>query len=290
MGVPSEVSVVELHDVDLVAQVVGAPFAQGLRVNRGSTARDSYRDINELACVEQQPLSDNALKWALFVVVASFIDSIGSGVIMFVAFKYGYRDSGSSLYSIGILALSHLASSLLLVLRFLDELWSTGAAGNELREQRRISLHREQAITVGMAAVMLVTGCGLLFKAFRKISSWEEFYPAPQRHHMGEELKDTTAWLAWTGFVNYALQAILRFSTSYIVHISVVTHGWVASFVTFIFMLVLGAAAKNESEWSWKAEPIAAIVLVCVTMVEAIRIIFTNVGDVNARLMERPLV
>eukprot|EP00927_Polykrikos_kofoidii_P014343 TRINITY_DN16281_c0_g2_i2.p1 TRINITY_DN16281_c0_g2~~TRINITY_DN16281_c0_g2_i2.p1 ORF type:complete len:290 (+),score=61.34 TRINITY_DN16281_c0_g2_i2:73-942(+) len=289
MANAAHVNEVELNDADIAAQVVGAPFAQGLRLHRGSRADDSYHDGNELDGVEQQPLSETASKWARVVVLTCCGDFVGSTVIMFVAFKYAYRDNGVSLYCVGILAVSHLLSSVLLILRFVDELLSR-SSNKTLRERRLGSLRREQGIGICMALVMLASSCGLLFKAFRKIRLWEEWYSDVEHRKLDEEIQHITAWLAWTGFLIYLLQAVFRFVTSYIVKISVVTHGWVASFVTFIFMLVLGAAAKNESEWSWKAEPIAAIVLVCVTLVEAIRIIFSNIDDMETRLMEQPLV
>jgi len=51
-----------------------------------------------------------------------------------------------------------------------------------------------------------------------------------------------------------------------------------------LFFLVIGAAAGFESEASWKAEPVAAIVLAVFAVAEGYRMIYTHCGDIDTRM------
>eukprot|EP00927_Polykrikos_kofoidii_P046009 TRINITY_DN40192_c0_g1_i1.p1 TRINITY_DN40192_c0_g1~~TRINITY_DN40192_c0_g1_i1.p1 ORF type:complete len:285 (-),score=36.58 TRINITY_DN40192_c0_g1_i1:32-886(-) len=269
------------------AQVVGAPAGMRLRP-RGAGGDDEAHHSDEDGIV-QQKLTAEELKWAFYVCLASGADLFGSGVILSTAFKYAYRDNGVSLYTLGIQAVSHWISSLILLVRFTGELRSQKEASLTLLRGRRLSqLYREQFLSICMALVMLISSCALLFKAFRKIRFWKIWYSDMQLRQMDEEVQNITAWLAWTGFAIYIVQAIFRALARCKVNVSTLTHGFVASCVSLVYLMVLGIAAKNEREWSWKAEPIAAIVLVLVTLAEAVRIIYSYIDDMEARLSDDP--
>jgi len=68
----------------------------------------------------------------------------------------------------------------------------------------------------------------------------------------------------------------------------IIWHAFVASVVSLIFLFVLGFAASYEKEWSWKAEPIAAIGLSFVTLIEGVRIIILHLDDMDIRLKFDP--
>merc|ERR1712007_203704 len=244
---------------------------------------------DESGFVEQEPLTEAEARGAWHVVLASGFDLVGSFVILTTAFKYAVLDNGVSLYSLGFQAVSHWVSSLLLFLRFASEMKSQQSAEQHLlRARRRKLLYREQCLSISMALTMLISSCALLFKAFRKIKFWERWYVDLQRLKMDTEVMEATAWLAWVGFVIYTLQAILRTVAACKLRSEILQHGCVASFVSLIFLLVLGIAAKNEKEWSWKAEPVAAICLVVVTIAEGVRITYNYIDDMDARLRSDP--
>eukprot|EP00929_Paragymnodinium_shiwhaense_P006775 TRINITY_DN110734_c0_g1_i1.p1 TRINITY_DN110734_c0_g1~~TRINITY_DN110734_c0_g1_i1.p1 ORF type:complete len:304 (-),score=63.71 TRINITY_DN110734_c0_g1_i1:85-996(-) len=269
---------------------------EGLRQRNGAAAHSfEYEDEYglELSFKEQEPLDKDEQRWALYTVVASGLDLLGSGVIISTTFKYAFFDGGVSLYSLGCQAVSHWLSSLLLVLRFGVELRTIKEAeggvvdtSSLLLTRRRSQLHREQCISITMAIIMLFSSVALLFKAFRKLRFWNSWYEESQRLAYDHEIQEVTAWLAWTGFSIYVLQAIFRVVAARKLKNCLCTHGCVASFVSLVYLLVLGIAASYQKEWTWKAEPIAAICLVVVMLIEGIRITFYYIDDMDSRLAD----
>jgi hypothetical protein len=265
------------------AQVIGASGSEGLRMRSRGRQPEGCTDFDG---VEQQAFSDSERSWSLATVIASGMDIVASTTIMSVAFKYAYRDNGVSLYCMGFQAISHLLSSLLLLFRLASELLlyrsHKGEDGSLLRETRRRSLMREQAFSVLMGIVMLISSVSLLFKAFRKLRFWDRWYEDHQS--MDQEAAEVTDWLAWWGFGIYSAQALFRFFAGRQLKQALVWHCWVASVVSLVYLLVLGIAALEEKEWSWKAEPIAAIALAFVTLIEGIRIVYYYFDDMDTRL------
>lgn len=257
----------------------------GLRHRNPNTHNeDEHEEGNFL---EQEPLTQEEGKWALAVAVSCGFDVVlGSSTIMIVAFKYAYRDGGVSLISMGFQALSHWVSSALVLLRILSELRSTSKDADRggLLQSRRTQLHREQGLSVAMGLMLLVSSCVILFKAFRKIRFWHKWYDDLDRDRMDRETEMILDWLAWTGFGIYVLQAAIRCIGSSKARIQMLSHSAVVSIISLLYLLVLGIASAQEKEWSWKAEPIAAIVLVVVTLVEGIRIVFMYLDDMDTRL------
>merc|ERR1719310_570827 len=186
----------------------------------------------------------------------------------------------------GFQAISHELSSILLLARLAQELLlyrSPQASQSLLREKRRKSLHREQGFSVLMGIVMLISSVSLLFKAFRKLRFWDKWYE--DHIDMDKEAQIATDWLAWWGFGIYSVQAVFRFFAGRKLRQTLVWHCFVASVVSLLYLLVLGIAALEEKEWSWKAEPIAAIVLSFVTLAEGVRIIYEYFDDMDTRLL-----
>lgn len=263
----------------------GPPQQHGLRMRAGRVLGDA--DDNE-GFVEQQPFTETERRWATYVVVVSGLDLLASAALLITAFKYAYRDSGVSLYSLGFQTSSHWISSLLIFLRLLGELKSEHAL---LIDHRRTQLRREQILSISMAFVMLISCVALLFKAFRKIKFWERWYEEIHRRQYDREVLEITEWLTWTGFAIYLVQAVVRSIAAYKTGKQgggLLSHGCVASVVSLLFLFVLGFAASYEREWSWKAEPIAAIALVFVTLFEGVRIIFNYIDDMDDRLRYDP--
>merc|ERR1712217_11652 len=185
----------------------------------------------------------------------------------------------------GFQAVSHFTSSMALVLRFMGEFLPQrevdfGDQVSEaclLRERRRRDLQREQGMSIFMGLSMLIASAALLFKAFRKIRFWDKWYL--DHADLDREIENITGMIAWWGFGLYGLEAVLRFVVARRLRRSIVWHAFVLSLVALLFLLVLGVAASYEREWSWKAEPIAAMVLVVIQLCEGIRMIYLHLGD-----------
>jgi len=290
----TEHGVGSLDSREIEPQVLGAAAGVslaaaggGLRMRSPNSSPDPGEQ-EEWESVDQEVLTQNQRKWGIFISLASAADVVISGIIIIVSFSFAYRANGVSLYSMGIQAISHFISSLLLALRFKGELSLTESGGMQglLRKQRRTFLVREQILSESMGIVMLISATALLFKALRKIKFWDQWYLDHQ--DMDKEAEWATEFLAWYGFAVYTLQAIFRFLGARKLQRSILWHGFVASVVSLVFLFVLGFAASYEKEWSWKAEPIAAIALSLVTLVEGIRIIILHLDDMDDRLRFDP--
>jgi len=242
--------------------------------------------------VQQEGLSPSQRRWALWLSVMSLFDLAISGTMIFVALSHAYRDNGVSLYCLAIQAFSHLVSSLLLALRFCSEYRlpqdapGIGVERGLLRAKRRDFLVREQGMSVIMGIVMLISSVALLFKAFRKMRFWDKWYL--DHHDEDEDVEEATVFLAWYGFIVYSGQAFVRFVAGRKLQRDVIWHAFAASCVSLVFLLVLAIAATEEREWSWKAEPIAAMTLSFVTLAEGVRIIYNHFDDVDNRLDNDP--
>jgi len=250
-------------------------------------------DGDEAFLAAPEALTQQESWWAAVLVISSGFDLLGSLTFMCFAFKYAFRDDGVSLYCLGIQAISHMLSSMALVMRFMGELLPAredmnGAVSDEclLREQRRRDLHREQGLAIFMGLAMLVGAAALLFKAFRKIKFWDVWYLDHTEQDL--EIEKVTDLMAWWGFGGYLVQAVLRFLAARKIRRSLVWHCFTVSVVCLVFFFALGLAAKYEREWSWKAEPMVAMVLVFVMLVEAIRIVVLHLHDVDTVMGHDP--
>jgi len=240
----------------------------------------------------QQGLTQYERRWALWLAVMSLFDIAISGTMIAVALAHAYRDNGVSLYCLAVQAFAHLLSSVLLALRFIQEYRmpedapGIGLERGLLREKRREVLMREQTMSVLMGIWMLISCVALLLKAFRKIRFWDVWYL--DHLDMDQDVVDATIFLSWYGVVVYSGQAFVRCVAHRKLNRDVIWHAFVASLVSLVFLFVLAIAATEEKEWSWKAEPVAAILLSFITLGEGIRIIYNNFDDVDMRLDHNP--
>lgn len=279
-------------DPQVVGAVSGAAAGGGeLRYRSPKPAPPAEEEDDEefLGGVRQEAPTDEERHWGMYIVVGSFLDIISSGGVVITCVSYAYRDIGVTLWCMAIQATSHWLSSVLLALRFCGESSLPGtdeaSAYRILRQRRRRFLVREQIVSIAMGLVMLLSSAGLLFKAFRKMKFWHSWYQDQlQREAMDSEAQWVIEFLAWYGFSFYFLQAIFRFIAARKVKRGVVWHTFAASVVSLLFLLVMGLAASYQKEWSWKAEPIAAIVLSFVTLIEGIRIVISYLDDMDTRL------
>jgi len=203
-----------------------------------------------------------------------------------VAFAHGYLDNGVSLYCLGMQALSHGLSSALLALRFWDEYMQPPEASEELdhgllREKRRSYLIREKVMSFAMGVVMMGS-MALLVKALRKMFYWDVWYK--DHINMDHDAEFATVFLAWYGVVVYGGQAFLRWAVGTVLKRAVVRYSITASLVSLLYLFVIAMAAMMEDEWSWKAEPLFAMILACVTVAEGGRLIYTHRGSVDLKL------
>eukprot|EP00441_Pelagodinium_beii_P023352 CAMPEP_0197653076 /NCGR_PEP_ID=MMETSP1338-20131121/34833_1 /TAXON_ID=43686 ORGANISM="Pelagodinium beii, Strain RCC1491" /NCGR_SAMPLE_ID=MMETSP1338 /ASSEMBLY_ACC=CAM_ASM_000754 /LENGTH=313 /DNA_ID=CAMNT_0043228077 /DNA_START=26 /DNA_END=964 /DNA_ORIENTATION=- len=237
----------------------------------------------DVAFLAQEATTQNDLRWVVLLVVISMLDFLMSGIIAGVALTWAWRDDGVSLLTLAVQVLSHLASSLALVSRFMGELLPArdpaidgGEVSDELLllTRRRRDLAREQAIGITVGCLMLVSSAVCLFKAMRKLKFWDKWYLDHQEQD--EELEHVTDLLAWWGFSIYAIQGSVRFVAARKLRRTVIWNTLGVSVVSMLYLLILGFAASYEREWSWKAEPIAAMVLVGVCLVEGIRVIYNH--------------
>lgn len=265
-------------------QIFGTPSSDGLRMR--SRADDDVSEYDESLGVRQESLNQLERCWGLVTVVACAVDLLASTTIMVVAFKYAYRGNGVSLYCISLQAFSHELSSALLLARLVQELlFYRSAQASELlllRDHRRKSLLREQLFSVLMGIGMLISSVALLFKAFRKLRFWDQWYL--DHANMDHEVESVTDWLAWWGFAIYSVQAAIRFVLGRQLRQALVWHCFISSSVSLVYLLVMGIGASQREEWAWKAEPIAAIALAFVTLAEGVRIIIYYFDDMDTRL------
>mmetsp|Transcript_14453 Transcript_14453/g.36534 ORF Transcript_14453/g.36534 Transcript_14453/m.36534 type:complete len:302 (-) Transcript_14453:442-1347(-) len=244
------------------------------------------------AVAQVQPPATPAWLWGAILVAFSAWDLLVSLVLACVSLAYAYRDDGVSLYCLSMQALSHLCSSFVLVLRFMGDLLppredaSTVTDDDLLHERRRRDLRREQGFAISMAIAMMISCAALLFKAFRKLKFWDLWFLDHTEQDM--EIEKVTDLLAWCGFGGYVVQLGLRVLVARRLRKSIIWHASAVSAVSLIFFCVLAVAASYEHEWSWKAEPIAAMVLILVMICESIRIAITFLGDVDTQLKFNP--
>eukprot|EP00933_Yihiella_yeosuensis_P031006 TRINITY_DN2455_c4_g1_i1.p1 TRINITY_DN2455_c4_g1~~TRINITY_DN2455_c4_g1_i1.p1 ORF type:complete len:306 (-),score=49.53 TRINITY_DN2455_c4_g1_i1:388-1305(-) len=291
-------------ELEVPAQMLGSssgndsdshsPNHNGLRMRSsggGSTPNSSvfsggiYQD-DDLPSVAQEAPTEEERAPSIFLVVFAILDIISSFIVMCVAFSIAWRSVGASLWSLGIQALSHLLSSILLAMRFIAELRLPKDGGESLlRDSRKQMLYREQGFSVAMGLTMLISSAALVFKAFRKIKFWNQWYQDQiERQKMDEDVQWATEFLAWYGFAFYLMQAMIRFVVARRLRRSIVWHAFATSVVSLLFLFVMGFAASYEKEWSWKAEPIAAIGLAFVNLFEGIRIVINHLDDMDTRI------
>lgn len=241
----------------------------------------------------QEELSSREQVAAGILILTSLLDVVVSGAIAIVAVKSAYRNNSSSLACLAMQAMSHIASSMSLISRFIGDTLPARERTFESDEvpdacllavRRRRDLVREKAISIAMGIFLVVFACGLLVKAWRKIQLWDSWY-------LDHELQDrdilqVTEILAWWGFAAYALQSILRCAVAREIRRSCVWHAFSISFVSVLFLLVLGVGTSYQREWSWKAEPIAAFALVLICLCEAVFIIYSHLGSVDKTLQQ----
>lgn len=289
---------VEMEHVE--PEVVGAASADifqrgGLRMRGREASRDvglEEDEEEEDLGVTQEPPTPEEQRWGLWLAIVSAVDVVLSGAIFIASFSFAWRAAGVSLWCMGIQAISHLLSSLMLTMRFLGERSFHIASTDELtrsgllRKDRRRFLVREQITAIIMGLVMLLSSAGLLFKAFTKIKFWKTWYDDHETKDRETQL--ALEFLAWNGFSIYFIQAVFRLIAARKIRRVIVWHTFVASVVSLIFLFVLGFAASYQKEWSWKAEPIAAIALAFVTLGEGIRIVVMHLDDMDTRLRFDP--
>jgi len=235
----------------------------------------------------QERIKESHRRHCLVLSIVSTFDIAISGLMACVAFAHAYLDSGVSLYCLGMQSLSHGLSSCCLALRFFDELRlpKEAPAGPEeglLHRRRRAYLVRERCISITMGIVMYCSSAAFLFKAIRKALFWDVWY---QDHkNMDRDAAFATVFLSWYGVCVYSLQAVVRGVVGAALKRAVVRDSVAASAVSLVFLLVLGIASTFEREWSWKAEPFAAMVLAVCSIGEGTRLLCTHKGDVDRRL------
>lgn len=249
--------------------------------------QDAVCELTGLPRVLQEAPTINERRLSFALVLVSIFDIISSSIVMGFSFTFAYRAAGVSLYCLGVQAISHLLSSVLLVVRFCGELGvPNDAEEGFLREKRRQLLGKEQALSISMGLVLLVSSASIVFKAFRKLKFWDVWYK--DHHHMDEEAKWAEEVLAWYGFAFFLLQAVARYFFGRKLRRSLIWHTFWCSVVSLCFLFVMGFEASHEKEWSWKAEPICAILLAVGNLVEGVRITICYLDDMDTRMRFDP--
>lgn len=253
----------------------------------GNEAPEGKPDRRRRRRRRQDRMTERQRRLCLILSVVSLFDLIISGSMACIAFTHAYLDNGVSLYCLGIQSVSHGLSSCLLALRFLDELrvvedCPAGPEEGLLRRRRRVYLVREKYMSYVMGLVLYISSAACLFKAVRKAYYWEVWYL--DHVDMDRDASFATVFLSWYGACVYAFQAAVRAFVGAAMRRAVIRDSVAASVVSLIFLAVLGLAATFEREWSWKAEPIAAMLLASCTIGEGTRLFYTHHGDVERRL------
>mmetsp|Transcript_12592 Transcript_12592/g.34857 ORF Transcript_12592/g.34857 Transcript_12592/m.34857 type:complete len:272 (-) Transcript_12592:256-1071(-) len=240
-----------------------------------------YQDENT-----QEALTADERQLGLILGLSSCPDVVMSCSIIAVALVHAYRDNGVSLYCLSIQAFAHGLSSFLLILRFIGEFnvpdvptkLNLGLLGKE----RRSSLIREQRLSLCMGLVMVISSVALLFKAFRKAIYWSSWYS--DHLDLDADVRWATLFLAVYGSCIYTLHAFVRYFVWLRLRRSIIWQGFITSVISLFFLGVLAVAAGYEKEWSWKVEPVTAILLSFVAVFHAAHIISLQCMDVDVRM------
>lgn len=270
-------------ELEVSPQTLGYAHEGGLRRRQSPATEQAVDEDTGYPRVLQEAPTLQERKQSVILAVVSIVDIISSSVTMIVALQYAYRAVGASLYCLGFQSLSHLLSSILLTLRLIGELRVPQDAEEALlRSERKRFLMREQLLNVLMGLSLLIAAAALVFKAARKIRFWDKWYL--DHKDMDQQAQWATEFLAWYGFAFYLLQALVRFLLGRKLRRNIVWNAFVTSVISLLFLLVMGIAASYEKEWSWKAEPICAILLAMVCVIEGIRITIANMDDMSTRM------
>mmetsp|Transcript_78460 Transcript_78460/g.217978 ORF Transcript_78460/g.217978 Transcript_78460/m.217978 type:complete len:288 (-) Transcript_78460:311-1174(-) len=283
-----------MQDDEVPPQMMGAPaggMSGGLRMRARQVNSAEMDDEDDEGFVSQDVPTPQERRWSSWVAFMSGADMFMSLAILVVSWSFAYKDAGVSLWCMGLQALSHFLSSSMLAFRFVGEARSglhadEAVATRLLRKERRRWLLREQGVAICTGLGMLLSSAGLLFKAFRKIRFWSVWYK--DHDQMDAEAQRVLEFLAWWGFAVYFVQAVFRGVMVHRMRRAILWHGLVASLVSLVFLLCMGVAASYQKEWSWKAEPICAILLSFNTLAEGVRIVIMHLGDVEVRLHNDP--
>lgn len=242
----------------------------------------------------QEHMSKSERNWSLILVSWCVPDLLLSLVVAFIAFVHAARDNGVSLYCLGVQAMAHWLSSVLLTRRFYTEykiaaekLGADNVGMSLLSDERLASVKREKRVSVLYAAVMILSSLALATKAIRKFYYWSTWYV--DHADLDKDVLFATRFLAGYGFLMYAFQASWRgFLWSRLRH-GILWQGFMCSLVSLLFMLALGMAGGYEKEFTWKVEPVVAVTLSLLTIGHAAYIIWRHWGDVEQRLQANPL-
>eukprot|EP00403_Amphidinium_massartii_P013960 CAMPEP_0178413834 /NCGR_PEP_ID=MMETSP0689_2-20121128/22729_1 /TAXON_ID=160604 /ORGANISM="Amphidinium massartii, Strain CS-259" /LENGTH=288 /DNA_ID=CAMNT_0020035113 /DNA_START=92 /DNA_END=958 /DNA_ORIENTATION=+ len=231
--------------------------------------------------VKQEILTMKERQMAIFLATACLPDLFLGSTVVGVAMFHAWRESGVSLYCLGLQAIAHMISSLLLLVRLIGEyrfpdeenVLNTGL----LREKRLKDLKRERFFSILMGVVLMLSSTTLLFKALRKFSVWQTWYMDKQSLY--RDVAWATKFLALYGVVMYLTHASVRLYCYFKLEARIIFQGFVVSVISVAFLFVLWLASgyeqmKSDSyEYKWKAEPIAALILSIATLAEAIYIV-----------------
>lgn len=214
---------------------------------------------------------------------------LGVGCLMvIVAVKFAVKDGSVSLACLGMQALSHIVSSLLIVLRMFNELLPDRDPEERCRsvipdedlrwEQERVDVSRERKMGVVLGVAMMASAAALLASAIRKFAEWGHVNAwdiQEQERFIHRRLHKMSAIIAFFGLGWYGLQTGMRLFGLWRLRRSqdVVRRCCAVSGVCFLFLLALGLAAVYEREWSWRAEPLVACLLAMATLAEGARIL-----------------
>jgi len=288
-------------------------LASQLRQRGRSPATLAGSQLVGLEDVKQEMLTEDDYTWSGYVAAVSAFDIVSSSVVIILAFVFAYRVHGISFVCLGLQVIAHLISSSLLAVRFVAErrLRQRAVAmkkqekdaneGKEvdegsaevdeeilslLKKQRRTFLGREQTLHMTMGYTMLFSSVALALQAYRKLTKWKTWYEDPEM--IDREAQVAMEGLAWYGFAVYFLQAIFRVVAAVRMRRDILWQAFSASIVTMLFLFILGFGASSHKEWTWKAEPFAAIVLSMGTLIEGMRLLIFFGEDVDMRISFDP--
>jgi hypothetical protein len=241
----------------------------------GSAGGDG--DTGRLDDETQESFGDELSKNVLLLLHGSSAVSIVfcTALIIFAG-THGEEDEAYSLLALGLYAFCEAFTSGILMWRF-SQAQGCVKFGKERAVKAKLC---ERNVNVLVGIVLLIASAVFFMRAFMKLQFWVH---DAAHAVLDEDAAHVAKVLAWPTIILYSLIAPIRCYLSRVLDSGFIQDGAVTAIVALLFAGVVGSVdiAEHWYSYSWRAEPIAALVLAMVLFCAGMRVIVMNMGEVS---------